>query len=116
MSHDPEARAEAQRVADEINKFGAMFDQLCIERHEKGARDYGQLTFLGNDVVRMMMEELADTANYCRYQFVKLMFLQDQLETMMSEDPTGLLKQGDDLQVGFQSFKGTSDTGWKGRS
>jgi hypothetical protein len=105
---------EAMHLADEINKFGAMFDVLCVERHEAGAKEYGALTFLGNDVIRMMMEELADTANYCRYQFVKLMFLQERLETMMSEDPTGLLAQDGELQMGLgaASFKGVGETGW----
>lgn len=94
-----------------LNQKAAEFEQLCAERHATGADRYGEITFLGNDVLRMMLEELADTANYCRMQGVKLLMLQDMLE----EDLAGKMpsmKDGDDLQIGFDSFKGTKDVGW----
>ena len=109
-----EAESDANKLVQMINKYGAMFDVLCVERHEKGAEEYGQLTFLGNDVVRMMMEELADTANYCRYQYIKLMFLQNQLENRLRTE--GLAGDGEDVQldIGWEPMKGTKDVGWDG--
>lgn len=105
-------------MANDINmgkllaEFSEAFDKLTIERHEAGAAEYGQFTFLENDVVRMMAEELADTANYCRMQFIKLMLLQKVLE----EDLAGRGLQGsvdtEDISIGIQSFKGTKDMGW----
>jgi hypothetical protein len=105
--------SEAEQIAEEINKFGAMFDVLCTERHAAGAEEYGALTFLGNDVVRMMMEELADTANYCRYQFVKLMFLQERLEAMMVDLPGFRADNEIQMGLGAGSFKGVGETGWQ---
>lgn len=82
------------------------FDQLCQERHVAGAAEYGAFTFLENDVVNMMLEELADTANYCRYQFIKLMILQD----LIAQD---LQDKGQEVQdLGIGSFKGVGDVGW----
>jgi len=98
-----------------ITNYSMMFDNLIAERHKVGAEEYGQLTFLGNDVVRMMMEELADTANYCRYQFIKLMFLQEKLE--LKHASTFDAKPGEDMKInlGAQSFKGVGQTGWPER-
>lgn len=102
---------DARVLADEINRYSALFDELCIERHEAGKAEYGPFTFLGNDVTRMMMEELADTANYCRMQFVKLMMLQEALEVQVAE--SGLIKEGEqEITIGIQAFKGTKDIGW----
>lgn len=90
-----------------ISDYSEAFDTLCQERHIKGQQEYGHFTFVGNDVVRMMMEELADTANYCRMQFIKLMMLQHALEG--GEE---LKHEGKAVEIGIESFKGTSETGW----
>ena len=91
----PEQLAALQRYAE-------MFDDLCYVRHEAGQLEYGVTTFLGNDVIRMMCEELADTANYARYQFIKLMILQDQL----SEFLEGVASEEQLSQMGINSFRG----------
>lgn len=96
--------ATEELLAKSIIEYSAAFDKLTQERHEAGAKEYGVVTFLGNDVMRMMMEELADTANYCRMQFIKLMMLQHILE----EDPRVV----DTLGEGANGFKGTGETGW----
>lgn len=94
------------------NELGMEFERLCVERHEKGQLEYGKFTFLENDVVRMMVEELADTVNYCRYQAVKLMLLQTALEEQLVDSP--LLKEGDDsITIGVKAFKGVGEVGWK---
>jgi hypothetical protein len=97
-------------MADDMAKLlqGASedFDRLCQERHEQGQKEYGAFTFMGNDVIRMMAEELADTANYCRYQYMKLMILQEALITQIGDQP----KPVEDLGLG--SFKGVGEAGW----
>lgn len=90
-----------------FNQFAKEFFELRTKRHEAGAAEYGAFTFLGNDVVRMMMEELADTANYCEMQFIKLRFLQDALE----EDQKGKVNKDGEITLGLKAFKGTK-AGW----
>ncbi|SRR6266508_1312199 len=94
--------------AELINDYSEAFDKLCQERHDKGQAVYGVFTFLGNDVIRMMMEEVADTANYCRYQFIKLMFLQHMLE----QDPQLQTDEDNNIAIGLKAFKGTKE-GWR---
>lgn len=96
-----------------FQQFSNDFDLLCQKRHEEGAAEYGQFTFLENDVVRMMAEELADTANYCRMQFIKLLFLQEMLVAKLDEE--GITGESDEISIGIESFKGTKDVGWNGR-
>ena len=94
-----------------LQECSERFDALCQERHEMGALEYGQFTFLENDIVRMMIEELADTANYCRYQATKLLLLQEALETQVAET----FEPGSDgeITIGVQAFKGTGEVGWE---
>lgn len=109
MDEDPTPEElDAYEMSQVLNTFAAEFDTLCTERHAKGASEYGEITFLGNDVLRMMLEELADTVNYCRMQAVKLMLLQSRLEAEV------LPNADDDGQVslGWQAFKGTKPQGW----
>lgn len=102
--------SQKEELEDYLNEKVDAFDRLCDERHQEGQNEYGALSFLGNDVLRMMLEELADTVNYCRMQAIKLLILQEQLESQMSEGMG--FKHGEDLQIGFESFKGTKDAGW----
>ena len=96
---------------DLLNKAIGEFRALRQERHAVGAKEYGELTFLGNDVVRMMLEELADTANYCEYQAAKLLLLQGMLEEDERFKSLGV-KDGDtEITIGVQAFKGTG-AGW----
>jgi hypothetical protein len=57
-------KIEAAQMAELLSEISKEFADLRQRRHEAGKAEYGELTFLGNDVVRMMCEELADTANY----------------------------------------------------
>lgn len=92
-------------INDLFQEYSEAFDRLCQERHNAGAVEYGKFTFLQNDVVRMMMEELADTANYCRMQFIKLMMLQHVIEGSLDID-------GTKAEFGTEAFKGTGEVGW----
>jgi len=108
--------SEATAVAA-IQNISDAFDVLCQERHDAGVEEYGPFTFLENDVIRMMMEELADTANYCRMQFIKLMLLQEQLEDMLNEKLDGekFVSRNGDIQMGWTPKKGTKNIGWGDR-
>lgn len=103
------ASEETQEFLEYVQECSDKFDKLCQERHESGQKEYGQFTFLSNDVVRMMLEELADTVNYCRYQSIKLMILQEHIENDL-----GFLgdESSEEITIGVKAFKGTSDVGW----
>jgi len=92
-----------------FNELAEQFVELRMERHEKGAIKYGEFTFLANDVIRMMLEELADLANYAEYQAAKLLILQAVLEKDQR-----LLDMAHDggITIGVQAFKGTGE-GWR---
>ena len=89
-------------LIEEINAAVEAFQYLISERHRDGAERYGEITFLGNDVVRMMLEELANTVNYCTMQAVKLLILQKKLE-----------ESGQATEMGITSFEGTKKVGWE---
>jgi hypothetical protein len=73
---------------DDVMKLAEEFDDFCRSRAEEGAAEYGPVAFLGNDVITMMMEEIADISNYCRFQFVKLRILQEAFARASSPDPS----------------------------
>jgi hypothetical protein len=102
-----EAQAAAAAQLSVFQEYSDAFDTLTQERHLAGQKEYGTLTFLENDVIRMMAEELADTANYCRYQFIKLMMLQAILEEELEGRPI------DDMAAKFNEWKGVGDVGWR---
>lgn len=91
-----QAEYNEETLARLIQEGSAMFDASCQERHEAGAADYGTFGFLGNDTLRMAMEELVDLANYARYTFVKLWLLVNQLEDFH--------KQSGDIPIGPSAF------------
>jgi hypothetical protein len=108
---------EVQELQDYLNEKSMQFTTLAAERHQAGAEEYGAITFLENDVIRMMLEELADTANYCRMQAIKLLILQERLESdgriigvaMNDAGPGDTIE----VELGAQAFKGTKNVGWK---
>jgi hypothetical protein len=108
MSDEEIKDKEIEDMTTLLQSYSDMFDALCGKRHEAGAAEYGVFTFLDNDVVRMMAEELADTANYCRMQFIKLMILQSMLEK-----ETDKLKDSEgNITIGVESFRGAKK-GWE---
>lgn len=110
-ANEEDVKSEVTEFVDKVNRLGTMFENLCVERHVEGQEKYGKYTFLGNDVTRMMLEELADTANYCRYQAVKLMLLQEALESQIAG--SGLIADGEEeITLGVKAFRGTKDVGW----
>jgi hypothetical protein len=63
-----------------MQAFAEEFDRLCIERHEMGAKQYGPVAFLKNNMVEFMAEELADLCNYAKYTYIKLRLFQEMYE------------------------------------
>lgn len=105
---DTEKVDNTEEIEALVVKYSEAYDKLCQERHIAGQKEYGVFTFLGNDVIRMMAEELADTSNYCRMQYIKLMLLNDLLTTDLADKVDG---EGE-ITMGFEAFKGVGEVGW----
>lgn len=106
---------EGKQFADRLQALADQFDQLCVERHNEGQKEYGTFTFLDNDIVKMMVEELADTANYCRYQAIKLLLLDEELQKTLGRNNSFIPKdQNVEVNIGAHAFKGVGNVGWKG--
>lgn len=95
---------EFEAFKAELQEMEDVFLNLVQQRHETGQVEYGEFTFLENDMIRMMLEELADVVNYARMHAVKLLMYAKSLEDE--------LEKSDTPNIGFQSFKGTKDVGW----
>lgn len=105
----PEEAEEAAELLQMLEKYNELFNEMAQTRHDVGATKYGEFTFLENDVARMLMEELVDASNYCRYLFMKIGILNDYLAGELAEKlPNG---EGG-VTIGTESFKGTKE-GWK---
>jgi hypothetical protein len=65
-----------QQLADE-------FEKLCQQRHEMGAKQYGPVAFLQNDMITFISEELADICNYSKYMYVKLRLFEEMYESSL---------------------------------
>lgn len=92
-------------ITELIKQASQDFDKLTQERHQVGQKEYGEFTFLGNDVIRMMQEELADTANYARYHFIKLAIIQGM---MLADEESKEVAES----FGIGTFQGVGDVGW----
>jgi hypothetical protein len=84
---------------EELAKYAAEFDEVCVSRHEMGAEKYGPVNFLGIDSVEMMIEEVCDLANYARYTYIKLRILQESLKKQL-DTPVVLGKEGFSNRLG----------------
>ena len=79
---EPEITLEDAQVIAEAE---ALFDQMCLQRHEMGRSKYGNLTFLHMPTLEMALEELADLANYARYTFVKVALVRQQIKNLQEQ-------------------------------
>jgi hypothetical protein len=100
MMSDSDTPIDPQQFSDE-------FSALCFARHEVGAEEYGDMAFMDNDMFAFVYEELADAANYLRYQFMKLRIVEETLRARGIDPASGFptdLGQGDQVPSGPSSF------------
>jgi len=90
-------------ITDLIQDLSDEFGDFCYDRHKVGQEKYGQFSFLEKDIFQEALYELADCANYMRYQYVKLRMLQ----MAIAADPRVKKYQDDggEVTLGLQSFK-----------
>ena len=114
MSQDSETGTEdgsapEMSTADVLNMLAAEFDQFCQERHNDGAKEYGPTRFASNNMFQMIAEEMADIANYCRYQYIKLRlmegtFISDESRTDFTS--SGVQSSEHEVPSGPSAFAG----------
>jgi hypothetical protein len=62
------------------------FDEMCAARLDIGAAEYGPTAFVSADTIQMMLEELSDIVNYCKFTYIKLRLYQERLIAMEEFD------------------------------
>lgn len=60
-----------------LQELSDEFDEFCQERHDEGAKEYGELNFLRVDLPQFIYEELADIVNYSRFLYIRLRILEE---------------------------------------
>lgn len=88
-------------LTDMISEGNSLFDQMCQDRHDRGAEKYGSLKFMEKNTLDEAMEEVVDLANYARYTFIKLYLLAEQMDAKMAEESPN---------VGPQAFSPSNPT------
>lgn len=94
-------------MTNDLEKHSLEFDLLTQARHETGYEEYGDLKFLDNELFGMIYEELADAANYLRYQFIKLRLVEEQVNAGGIDLTPGAfeaVRDEDELSHGAPSF------------
>ena len=80
---------------DKVSKLENDFIGLIESRARTGAEEYGEFTFMKNNTFDMMIEELADIVNYCRFTYIKLRIFQEEVQNALSEHRSDLDVAGD---------------------
>lgn len=88
-----------------FEELSEKFFNLRQHRMQQASQE-DMLNFLGEDVIMSMMELLADIANYCDKQFIKLAILQTYLKGELDE------KGVDSDNIGLKAFQRSSEA-WK---
>lgn len=94
-------------MLEEIQKHSEEFDILTQLRHDAGAEEYGPLAFLENNMFAFAYEEFADTANYVRFNFIKLRLVEEKLRASgidLSAITLEDLRDNDEVPFGASSF------------
>ncbi len=90
-----------------LEALNLEFFELCEERHNKGADEYGPLNFLKVDLPTFIYEEMADIANYARFLFIRVRLLEEVASERgidLSAALTGEIRDEDEVSFGASSF------------
>lgn len=89
-------------IQDLITDLSKEFDEFTQARHEVGQEKYGTFSFLEKDIFQEALMEIADCANYMRYQYIKLRMLQ----MAIASDPRveDLKAEDGSVSIGINSF------------
>ena len=74
---------------EEYAELRVEFRRLIESRLSIGQEEYGNLTFLKNDVFAMAYEELADMVNYATFIYVKLRIMERRVNAVRANSADG---------------------------
>lgn len=92
MTEDTSSESDTS-LPESLQRFSNEFDVLCQMQNDKGAAEYGQITFLKIPLIRYAAEELADFANYSRFLYIKLRLLEEYLSARGIDLSAGLTEE-----------------------
>ena len=90
-----------------LERLNLQFFELCEQRHNQGAEEYGPLHFLDVDLPTFIYEEIADIANYARFLYIRVRLLEEIARERgldLSTAFTGEVRGDDELPPGAASF------------
>ncbi len=96
----PDSEEYLQHLSEE-------FDALTQLRNEVGEEEYGHATFLTVPLIRYAAEELADTANYCRFLYIKLRLMEATLNARGIDLSAGTTEEAwddNEIPLGIATF------------
>ncbi len=91
----------------DLEMFNSEFFDLCQQRSEQGAIDYGELNFMKVNLPEFIFEELADMANYARFLYIRLRAIEEYARESgidMSAAFTGAIREQDELPSDAPQF------------
>ncbi len=94
-------------TAETLERLNLEFFELCEQRHNTGADEYGPLKFLDVNLPEFIYEELADFANYARFLFIRVRLLEEIANERgidLSASFTGEVREGDEVPPSAPSF------------
>ncbi len=94
-------------TAETLERLNLEFFELCEQRHNTGADEYGPLKFLDVNLPEFIYEELADFANYARFLFIRVRLLEEIANERgidLSASFTGEVRDDDEVSFGVTSF------------
>lgn len=69
-----------------LESLSEEFDNHCTHRLVEGAKEYGAVAFLKHPALpEMILEEIIDTANWAKMLYMKMRFVQIQIERLENE-------------------------------
>ncbi len=83
------------------------FFELCQQRHDAGADEYGPLNFLDVDLPTFIYEEIADIANYARFLYIRVRLLEEMARERgldLSTAFTGEVRDEDEVPPSASTF------------
>ena len=95
-----------QELINQLELYNRDFFDLCEERHNQGAKEYGPLNFLDVDLIEFILEEVADIANYARFMYIRIKMLEEAARERginLSTTSTGEVPT-DEVSFGSSSF------------
>ncbi len=90
-----------------LERLNLEFFELCEQRHNTGADEYGPLKFLDVNLPEFIYEELADFANYARFLYIRVRLLEEMASERgidLSASFTGEVRDEDEVPPSAPSF------------